>query len=105
MTGALRADIAAALEKAGLDPAEVEQVVRRALEEDLSLGPDVTTMATVAEDARAVGDVVPRTFGVLAGVAVAAAVFDLVGGTSVEVTLHAEDGAATEPGAPVLTVT
>jgi nicotinate-nucleotide pyrophosphorylase (carboxylating) len=105
MTGALRADIAAALEKAGLDPAEVERVVRRALEEDLALGPDVTTMATVAEDARAVGDVVPRTSGVLAGVAVAAAVFDLVGGTSVEVTLHAEDGAATEPGAPVLTVT
>jgi len=105
MTGALRPEILAALEKSGLDPAEVERVVRRALEEDLALGPDITTMATVAEDARAVGDVVPRTSGVLAGVAVAAAVFHLVGGPDVEVTLHADDGAATEPGRAVLTVT
>jgi nicotinate-nucleotide pyrophosphorylase (carboxylating) len=104
MTGGLRAEVAAALEKDGLDPVEVERVVRRALEEDLALGPDVTTIATVPEDARATGDVVPRTAGVLAGVAVAAAVFDLVGGPAVEVTLHADDGAATEPGRAVLTV-
>jgi nicotinate-nucleotide pyrophosphorylase (carboxylating) len=104
MTGPMRAEIATALEKTGLDPAEVERVVRRALEEDLALGPDVTTLATVAEDAQATGDVVPRTPGVLAGVAVAAAVFDLVGGPAVEVTLRAEDGEATEPGRAVLTV-
>jgi len=105
MSGALRPEIAAALEKSGLDPAEIERVVRTALEEDLALGPDVTTMSTVAADASATGDVVPRTPGVLAGVAVAAAVFDLVGGSAVEVTLHADDGAATEPGRAVLTVT
>jgi nicotinate-nucleotide pyrophosphorylase (carboxylating) len=104
MTGGLRPDIAAALQKSGLDPAEVERVVRRALAEDLALGPDVTTLSTVAEDARATGDVVPRTSGVLAGVAVAAAVFDLVGGPEVELVLHADDGSATEPGRAVLTV-
>jgi nicotinate-nucleotide pyrophosphorylase (carboxylating) len=104
MTGGLRPDVAAALQKSGLDPVEVERVVRRALEEDLALGPDVTTLSTVAEDALATGDVVPRTSGVLAGVAVAAAVFDLVGGPAVEFLLHADDGAATAPGRAVLTV-
>jgi nicotinate-nucleotide pyrophosphorylase (carboxylating) len=104
VTGALRPEIAAALEKSGLDPAEIERVVRRALEEDLALGPDVTTLATVAEDASATGDVVPRTPGVLAGAVVAAAVFDLVGGAAVELALHADDGDATEPGRAVLTV-
>jgi nicotinate-nucleotide pyrophosphorylase (carboxylating) len=105
MTRSMREEIAGALEKAGPDPAEVERVVRRALEEDLAFGPDVTTIATVAEDARATGDVVPRTPGVLAGVAVAAAVFDLVGGPAVEVMLQAEDGDAAVPGHAVLTVT
>jgi nicotinate-nucleotide pyrophosphorylase (carboxylating) len=104
MTPGLRPDVAAALQKAGLDPVEIERVVRRALDEDLALGPDVTTISTVAEDASAVGDVVPRTPGVLAGVAVAAAVFDLVGGSAVELALHADDGSATEPGRTVLTV-
>jgi nicotinate-nucleotide pyrophosphorylase (carboxylating) len=104
MTGALRPEIVAALEKNGLDPGEVERVVRRALEEDLVLGPDITSLSTVAEDASATGDVVPRTHGVLAGGAVAAAVFDLVGGSAVELALHADDGAPIEPGRAVLTV-
>jgi nicotinate-nucleotide pyrophosphorylase (carboxylating) len=104
MTPGLRPDVAAALQKAGLDPTEIERVVRRALDEDLALGPDVTTISTVAEDASAVGDVVPRTPGVLAGVAVAAAVFDLVGGPAVELVVHADDGSATVPGRAVLTV-
>jgi nicotinate-nucleotide pyrophosphorylase (carboxylating) len=41
---------------------------------------------------------------VLAGVPVAAAVFDLVGGTAVDVVLHATDGTPAEPGRAVLTV-
>jgi nicotinate-nucleotide pyrophosphorylase (carboxylating) len=102
--GALRPAVAAALEAAGLDPAEVVRVVRLALEEDLALGPDVTTNATVPAGARARGDVVPRVPGVLAGVAVAAAVFELVGGPDVEVVLHAADGAPAVPGRPALTV-
>jgi nicotinate-nucleotide pyrophosphorylase (carboxylating) len=101
----LRTDVATALQKGGLDPAEVERVVRRALEEDLALGPDVTTLSTVAEDAHATGDVVPRAPGVLAGLAVAAAVFDLVGGPAVDLALLVDDGTATEPSRSVLTVT
>jgi nicotinate-nucleotide pyrophosphorylase (carboxylating) len=104
MTAGLRPDVTAALRKSGLDPAEVERVVCRALDEDLALGPDVTTRATVAADAQATGDVVPRASGVLAGVAVAAAVFDLVGGPEVELAMRADDGSATQPGRAVLTV-
>jgi nicotinate-nucleotide pyrophosphorylase (carboxylating) len=105
MTSELRPEIAAALQDSGLDVAEVVRVVRRALEEDLAFGPDVTTESTVAADARATGDIVPRVPGVLAGVPVAAAVFDLVGGPAVDVVLHAADGADAEPGVAVLTVT
>jgi nicotinate-nucleotide pyrophosphorylase (carboxylating) len=101
----LRAEAAEALRAGGLDPADVVRVVRGALEEDLSFGPDVTTLATVPPDARATGDVVPRTAGVLAGVPVAAAVFDLVGGDDVVVDLLAADGSVAEPGRAVLSVT
>jgi nicotinate-nucleotide pyrophosphorylase (carboxylating) len=101
--GAVRREHAAAMAGAGLDPAEVERVIRLALEEDLALGPDVTTDATVPARAQATGDVVPRSPGVLAGVPVAAAVLDLVGGPEVDVVLHAADGEAARPGEPVLT--
>ena len=94
-----------ALRAGGLDSADVVRVIRAALEEDLSFGPDVTTLATVAADARATGDVVPRRAGVLAGVPVAAAVFDLVGGDDVAIDLLAADGSAAEPGRAVLSVT
>lgn len=100
----LRTEVADALGSAGLDPAELERVIRRALDEDLAFGPDVTTESTVAASARSTGDVVPRSAGLLAGVPVAAAVFDLVGGPAVDVVLHARDGSAAEPGRPVLSV-
>jgi nicotinate-nucleotide pyrophosphorylase (carboxylating) len=104
VTGRLGAETTAALTAGGLDPAEVARIVRRALEEDLALGPDVTTDSTVPAGARATGDVVPRTRGVLAGVPVAAAVFELVGGPDVDVVLHAADGSEARPGLPALTV-
>ena len=72
----LRDGLAVALQADGLDPAAVERLIRTALEEDLAFGPDVTTEATVPADAVATGDVTPRSVGVLAGVHVAAAVFD-----------------------------
>jgi len=104
-TTGLRPAVHDALVVGGLDPADVLRVVRCALEEDLSFGPDVTTLSTVPENAHATGDVVPRSPGVLAGAPVAAAVFDLVGGPDVEVTQLAADGDRTEPGRPVLSVT
>ncbi|SOC46267.1 nicotinate-nucleotide pyrophosphorylase [carboxylating] [Blastococcus aggregatus] len=102
---ALRDAVATALRKDGLDPDAVERLVRTALDEDLAFGPDVTTESTVPADAVATGDVTPRSVGVLAGVWVAAAAFDLVGGPAVEIGVHEADGATTEPGLPVLTVT
>ena len=102
---ALRPQVLDALCAGGLDPADVLRVVRGALDEDLSFGPDVTTLSTVPADARATGDVVPRTAGVLAGVPVAAAVFDVVGGPDVEITLRASDGDRATPGRAVLSVT
>jgi nicotinate-nucleotide pyrophosphorylase (carboxylating) len=101
----LRDELTAALRRDGLDPGVVERLVGTALDEDLAFGPDVTTESTVPADAVATGDVTPRSVGVLAGVHVAAAVFDLVGGAAVDVVVHEADGATTEPGLPILTVT
>ena len=64
---------------AGLDPEDTERVVRGALDEDLRYGPDLTSAATVAPDARGVAGVVAREPGVLAGVPVALAVLDAAG--------------------------
>lgn len=102
--GGMHRGHAQVLSTAGLDPAAVEAVVRRALEEDLAFGPDVTTDSTVAVFAQATGAIVPRSPGMLAGIPVAAAVFDLVGRGEVEVDLHAADGTAARPGEAVLTV-
>jgi nicotinate-nucleotide pyrophosphorylase (carboxylating) len=102
--GAVHRDHAAALSAAGLDPAEIEVVVRRALEEDLAYGPDVTTDSTIPVRAQATGEIVPRSPGMLAGIPLAAAVFDLVGRGEVEVELLAADGTAARPGEAVLSV-
>ncbi len=100
----MRHEISAALTSVGLAPDEVERVVRLALDEDLALGPDVTTDSTVSVRAQATGDVVPRSPGILAGIPVAAAVFDLVGGPQIDVVLLSVDGTPARPGEPVLTV-
>jgi nicotinate-nucleotide pyrophosphorylase (carboxylating) len=73
----MNVDIVAALRAAGLDPIEVERIVRTALDEDL--GParlDVTSVATIPDEQVDAADVVARGDGVVAGLAVAAAVFD-----------------------------
>ena len=55
------------------------RAVRAALDEDFAYGPDVTSAATVA-GRTVTADVVAREAGVLAGVPVALAVLDLIGG-------------------------
>jgi nicotinate-nucleotide pyrophosphorylase (carboxylating) len=57
-----------------LDPSAYRDIVRRALEEDVGTG-DVTTGATVAEDARARGVFLVKADCVLAGIDVAFEVF------------------------------
>jgi nicotinate-nucleotide pyrophosphorylase (carboxylating) len=92
-----------ALEVAGLDPAEVERVVRTALAEDLRLGPDVTTEATVPPAATATAHVIARNAGVLAGLPVALGVLDTAGaGLTAEVLRG--DGERVTQGAAVLRV-
>ena len=62
----------------GLDPAVVGRIVRGALDEDLG-GPDgvdVTSVATIPADQVDTADLVARADGVVAGLAVAHAVFD-----------------------------
>jgi len=89
----LNPSIVAALTVAGLDPAGVEQVARNALTEDLGpQGLDVTSVATIPADQRDTGDLVARADGVVAGLAVAAAVFDLAGAGTVTVTPAVADG-------------
>ena len=69
---------------AGLDPDAVLDLVRRALAEDLAGGVDVTTAATVPADRVDTADLVARADGVVAGLPVAVAVFELVGAAAAE---------------------
>lgn len=96
-----------ALREAGLDPAEVEQLVRTALAEDLRLGPDVTTAATVPAGATATAAVVARSAGVLAGAPVALAVLGLAGdtGPALEAEVLLGDGQRVAPGQAVVRIT
>ncbi|MEV4536910.1 carboxylating nicotinate-nucleotide diphosphorylase [Asanoa sp. NPDC049518] len=90
----------------GLDPAEVERVVRGALDEDL--GPehrDVTSEATIPAEQVDTADVMARANGVVAGLPVAAAVFALAGATTPEIVLKARDGDAVCAGDLLATVT
>jgi nicotinate-nucleotide pyrophosphorylase (carboxylating) len=96
--------IVAALESAGLDPAHVEQLARSTVAEDLDGGVDVTSAATVPADQRSVLDLVTRATGVVAGIPVAAAVFDAVSDGDAEIAIVTADGARVSPGDVLLTV-
>ncbi len=94
-----------ALRATGLDPVEVARVVRTALDEDL--GPsrlDVTSVATIPDGQVDTADVVARADGVVAGLAVAAAVFEEADDrTKWESKAH--DGERVARGAVLATVT
>ncbi|SCG58310.1 carboxylating nicotinate-nucleotide diphosphorylase [Micromonospora coxensis] len=100
-----------ALTAGGLDPERVRRVIVDALTEDL--GPDfldVTSVATIPDAQTDTADLVARAPGVVAGLAVAAAVFELVGevtgaGRTVEVSLVARDGQRVARGDVLATVT
>src|SRR3954468_19732182 len=77
---------------ATLDPAEVDAVVARALDEDLRDGPDVTTAACVPPGTVAVGEFRTRPPGTLAGVGVAVRVLERVCGPALEVLAARADG-------------
>ena len=81
----------------------MEPVVRRALDEDLGSGGDVTSRAMISPDATARAHVVAREGGVLAGVQPASLTFKLVDPT-VELRFEADEGASIEAGEVVATV-
>ncbi len=90
----------------GLDPAVVADIVDRALAEDLGVADprssavDVTSSATIPLQLQGIADVRTRAAGVVAGLEVAALVFERAGAA---VTIVASDGDRVQPGDVVLT--
>lgn len=99
MTGASE-KTRAALASAGLDPTAVSALVRAALDEDLAGGVDATTTATVPPSLVGTAAIVARAPGVVAGLPVAAAVFETFPG--VTITYDAADGDRIDAGSAVL---
>ena len=86
----------------GFPAADARLLVERALDEDLSSGTDVTTMATIPASQRSSSHLVARAEGVVAGLPVVALVLDAVasrlGSGAVRVELHVADGARVRRG-------
>ncbi|TJZ42747.1 carboxylating nicotinate-nucleotide diphosphorylase [Streptomyces piniterrae] len=105
LTCGLDPDLAALLVAAGLDPVQVEDIAHLAVEEDLDQGVDVTTVATIPEDAVATGDFTAREAGTVAGLRIAEAVLSIVCTDEFAVERHVEDGHRVEAGQKLLSVT
>lgn len=100
MTTTIDDDLAAA----GLDPAYVTGVIRMALAEDLGDGGDVTSEATIPAAHQGVAELVARGSGVLAGLPVAAAVFEVASSGELAVQTLRADGETVRPGEVVAVV-
>jgi nicotinate-nucleotide pyrophosphorylase (carboxylating) len=100
------ASLLAELRDAGLDPEHLRDQVARALEEDLPGRDDVdvTSAATIPDDAHAVADFGARESGVVAGLGVATLVFHAVMGDAVQVTDRLPDGTRVDRGDVVMSV-
>ncbi|HET6910501.1 MAG TPA: carboxylating nicotinate-nucleotide diphosphorylase [Mycobacteriales bacterium] len=86
------------MEKCGLDPADVERLITRALDEDLGDGVDLTSLATIPFDAEGIADFVARAPGVVAGLPVVSAVLEIVSDDSVVIDSVASDGQVVTAG-------
>jgi len=86
-----------------LSPLEIEAAVTRALEEDLGRAGDITSIATVPEDAPGCADLNARQAGVIAGLPLVAAAFKRLS-PDVEINPHARDGAAITAGTRLMTI-
>ncbi|WP_210649947.1 carboxylating nicotinate-nucleotide diphosphorylase [Nocardioides sp. SYSU D00065] len=98
-------DVLDDLTAAGLDPEHVWDVVSRALSEDLTpaWADDPTSSATIPVDARGEAVVAAREPGVVAGLAVAAVAFSMVGADAT-ITDRVPDGTRVEQGDVVMRV-
>ncbi|MEV5980845.1 carboxylating nicotinate-nucleotide diphosphorylase [Streptomyces sp. NPDC052114] len=97
--------LAQLLTESGLDPVQIEDIAHMAIEEDLDGGVDVTTAATIPEDAVATADFAAREAGTVAGLRVAEAIISVVCEDEFEVERHVEDGDRVEAGTVLLSVT
>jgi nicotinate-nucleotide pyrophosphorylase (carboxylating) len=93
-----------ALRAAGLDVAAVDALIAATLAEDLMDGVDVTSVATVPEDQVATLDLTARAAGVVAGIPVAARVFEVESGGRTRVEMVRSDGDRVLPGDVVVTL-
>jgi len=82
-----------------LDPALYRDLVRRALEEDVSTG-DITTLGTISAGQRARAIVLAKSACVVAGLDVAGETFRQVDG-DIAIAVHHPDGSACPPGTTV----
>jgi nicotinate-nucleotide pyrophosphorylase (carboxylating) len=98
-------DLADLLAAGGLDPVQVEDIAHLAVEEDLDNGVDVTSVATIPDEAVATGDFVAREAGTVAGLHIAEAVLSIVCTDDFEVERHVADGDRVEAGQVLLSVT
>lgn len=106
-------ELAAKLRSCGLDPAAVLRVIRVGLAEDLADGPDVTTAATIPPAEMGTAEVVARRPGIVAGLYVADAVFQLVADLPSESTQvfpvtgrhYVRDGDEVSAGEVLMTIT
>ncbi|MFG2498694.1 carboxylating nicotinate-nucleotide diphosphorylase [Streptomyces sp. NPDC048441] len=97
--------LAQLLAEAGLDPVQIEDIAHLAIEEDLDGGVDVTSVATIPEEAVATGDFTAREAGTVAGLRIAEAVISVVCTDTFEVERHVEDGDRVSAGEKLLSVT
>jgi len=83
--------------------AHIDELVRRALAEDLGEAGDITTDSVIPSDRQAAGVIAARKPGVVAGVPVAMRVFQLID-ANVRVVAKRADGAKLTPGDVVLEI-
>jgi nicotinate-nucleotide pyrophosphorylase (carboxylating) len=86
-----------------MDPRRFDGVLRRALDEDLGAAGDLTSEAIFGPDDRTAGALVARKAGTVAGVGLAARVFQLLD-ERCAVAVEVEDGARVAPGTVLVTV-
>ena len=94
----IKRDLAEQLIAVGLNPLDVSEVVLRALYEDCDGDGDVTSVATISAEQMSTLDFVARAPGVIAGMPVAAAVFAILGGSSIRMSSVIRDGESVQAG-------
>jgi nicotinate-nucleotide pyrophosphorylase (carboxylating) len=100
----LRPSTREALTGAGLDPEDVTTVILRGLAEDLGTAGDLTSRATVSDTATIDAKYVARKPGVLAGVPVLQAIYDIGMGDHATFTPQLRDGDRIDAGTVLATI-